>query len=99
NAVDYLLKPISFDRLVDAVSRSERQRRLPTERLANDERLTRLLDWLESHQGTDSAATPAPSTSNYLRQLSIPFRDRILLVSVDRIASAEIAEGITRLHI
>ncbi len=35
----------------------------------------------------------------YMRQISIPYRDRILVIPVHRLISAEINEGITRLCI
>ena len=99
NAVDYLLKPISSERLEEAVSRSERQRTVSEERGANDARLSRLLDWVESHQAPQGSQAVGQTGHAYLRQISIPIRDRILIVSVDRIIAAEISEGITRLHL
>jgi len=35
----------------------------------------------------------------YVDQLSIPYRDRILIVPVEKLVSIEISEGITRVHI
>jgi two-component system LytT family response regulator len=98
NAVDYLLKPISTERLEDAVSRSERVRKVQSERKANDQRLARLLDWLEA-QEAPAEADHRGTSHQFLRQISIPYRDRILIVPVERIISAEIVEGITRLHL
>lgn len=98
SAVDYLLKPISKDRLAEAVSRARRMRHGPATRSFKEARLERLFDWLETHeQSGESAATEEPR--EYLRQLSIPYRDRILLISVDRVLSAEINEGITRIFV
>ncbi|HEX7070590.1 MAG TPA: LytTR family DNA-binding domain-containing protein, partial [Rhodothermales bacterium] len=98
NAVDYLLKPISSERLENAVARSERMRSVPSERRANDQRLARLLDWLET-QDRPSESDHRPPPQQYLRQISIPYRDRILIVPVERIISAEISEGITRINL
>ena len=96
NAVDYLLKPISRERLDDALARAERL--TPETRQDNDERLSRLLDWVEA-QAAPAASQPAAAPQNFLEQISIPYRDRILIVSVDRLVSAEINEGITRLFV
>lgn len=97
NAVDYLLKPVSVDRLEEAVSRSERVRQVPGERLENDARLSRLLDWIEAQGEAPRATGDKPHA--HLKQISIPYRDRILVVPVERIVSAEINEGITRLFL
>ena len=98
NAIDYLLKPISVERLEDAVSRTERLKRVPAERKENEERLARLLDWLDAQ--SESPAPPAsPSSRGFVKQISIPYRDRILVAPADRIVSAEINEGITRLYL
>lgn len=102
NAVDYLLKPVSKDRLTQAVDRASRIKNGPQGRRASDERLEKLLDWLDAQeeQKTQSADPPAKeSKTDYLRQLSVPYRDRILLIPVDRLVSAEISEGITRINV
>ncbi len=90
NAVDYLLKPIARERLEEAVGRVERRQGAPGVR---DERIDRLLAWLDTRAETPPAAE-AP-----LRQLSIPYRDRILLVPVEDIVAIEIHEGITRVYV
>ena len=98
NAVDYLLKPISRERLDDAIARAERLRQTPQTRQDNDDRLAKLLDWMEE-QAAASQAQPAEKPQHFLEQISIPYRDRILIVSVERLVSAEINEGITRLFV
>jgi two-component system LytT family response regulator len=98
NAVDYLLKPISKERLDDAVARAERLRRTPETRRDNNERLAKLLDWVEDQAAAERPRPPA-KPQHFLEQLSIPYRDRILIVSVDRLVSAEINESITRLFV
>ena len=98
NAVDYLLKPISKQRLNEAVVRAEKLQIASAGDNSDDEHIVRLLDWLE-----DQATKPNQSSSNpgepYIRQLSIPYRDRILIVPIDKLVSVEISEGITRLYV
>lgn len=95
NAVDYLLKPIDKNRLGQAVDRAVRLVGAPEERSAVDDRFERLLDWLEKEE---TAKRPKPeSTDEYIRQLSVPFRDRILVIPSERIFAAEVQDGITRL--
>lgn len=94
NAVDYLLKPIDKDRLAQAVAKAERLVGMPEERSVNDDRFERLLDWLEDEQIESSPKEPA---AEHIRQLSVPYRDRLLVIPVERIFSAEVQDGITRL--
>jgi two-component system, LytTR family, response regulator len=96
NAVDYLLKPISRDRLEDAVKRVERLRAAPESKVTFDSRLAKLLDWLD---GDQTPVAQAPTSREVLRQISVPYRDRILLVPVEQLISAEIHDGITRLYV
>lgn len=92
NAVDYLLKPISRERLQDAVERARRAR-LGSDSLTDTNRkLDELLRWLEAQDDPENEDEPPES----VRQLSVPYRDRILLIPIERILSAEIDEGITR---
>jgi len=95
NAVDYLLKPVDKNRLNQAVARAERLVGAPDERSAVDDRFERLLDWLEKEESAKRPKTE--STGEHIRQLSVPFRDRILVVPVERIFAAEVQDGITRL--
>lgn len=97
NAVDYLLKPISRERLAEAVDRAAKAARRPSDRRANDERLDLLLEWLHANEGKNPVE--ASGQRGQLRQISVPYRDRILLIPVDRVISAEINEGITRIFV
>ena len=100
NAVDYLLKPIDKKRLQEAVSRAERLRLPAEEGGKEDHRLNKLLDWLNDQSKLDgSDDAEKESEQRYMRQISIPYRDRILVIPVDRLVSAEINDGITRLCI
>ncbi|MFW5972939.1 MAG: LytR/AlgR family response regulator transcription factor [Bacteroidota bacterium] len=94
NAVDYLLKPISRERLQQAVDRVERMKSTK-EQAVLDDRMSHLLDWLEREE----TPSRAPSRTETLRQISVPFRDRILLIPVQDLISAEIHDGITRLYV
>lgn len=95
NAVDYLLKPIGRERLDEAVSRAVRLRSSSQSRSNFDDRMTRLLDWLER----DDASPGAQPRDEILRQISVPYRDRILLIPVQDLITAEIHDGITRLYV
>lgn len=89
SAVDYLLKPIREDRLAAAIERAERLAERP--RLADD-RLADLLEFLDRQAGTRASA-------DHLRQLSIPGADRLTIVPVERLLSAEVEDGIVRLYV
>ena len=99
NAVDYLLKPVSQQRLEQAVERAERLASAPKAMKVREEQIGQLLDWLDARASVDEKESDKKAASEYLKQISIPFRDRILIVPVERLVSAEISEGITRLNI
>jgi two-component system LytT family response regulator len=96
NAVDYVLKPVTSERLEETVRRAENLSTTPSGRQMDEEKLGRMLDWIDA-QATEGA--PTGNESTYVKQLSIPYRDRILVTPVERIISIEISEGITRLYV
>ncbi len=98
NAIDYLLKPVSKERLEEAVSRAESRRRSPQRRSDQEERLSKLLDWLDEQALPSKSGQVAP-TQEYARQISVPYRDRILVIPVGKVISAEISEGVTRVYV
>ncbi|MBO6576030.1 MAG: response regulator transcription factor [Rhodothermales bacterium] len=96
NAVDYVLKPVSNERLEETLRRAERLSKVPSDREEQEQKLGKLLDWMDA-QAEKTAKGGDEST--YVKQLSIPYRDRILVTPVERIISIEISEGITRLYV
>ncbi len=101
NAVDYLLKPIDKQRLEESVKRAEQLSKAADSKTAEDSRLNKLLEWLDKQEEAteDKAPEEGKEDRSYMRQISIPYRDRILVVPVNRLVSAEINDGITRLCI
>jgi len=96
NAIDYLLKPIEEPRLAETIRRVE-ARRAAGEDAQHDvqERLAELLEYLD-RQGMPEPEAPA-SHHEYLHQLSVPGKDRLLIVPVEQLLSAEVHDGITPL--
>lgn len=101
NALDYLLKPVTQERLNHAIARVERLRQAPEMRRTIEEQLARLLDWLDADATPPRPAKPATTTATaeYMRQISIPVRDRVLVIPVERLVSAEVVDGITRVYV
>ena len=94
NAIDYLLKPVPADRLKEALERIHRSKGKSEE---HEDRLAKLLEWMDS-KALAGSGVPAAS-GEWLEQLSIPYRDRILIIPISHVVSVEIAEGITRVYI
>ncbi len=94
NAVDYLLKPVPSDRLKEAL---ERAHRIIGQTEPQDDRFGKLLEWMDAN-AMNQAESPS-SSEDWLEQLSIPYRDRILIIPIPDVVSIEISEGITRVYI
>ena len=88
NAVDYLLKPIEAERLAQAVERARKRAD------DDDDRLAHLLETLDA-----DASAPRERSAEPIRQLSIPARDRLVIVQADDILAAEVSDGITNLFV
>jgi two-component system LytT family response regulator len=96
NAVDYVLKPVTRERLEETVRRAEKLAASDDGKKSDEDKLGRLLDWIDAQAESE---TPSGDKTTYVKQLSIPYRDRILVTPVERIISIEISEGITRLYV
>jgi len=107
NAVDYLLKPVARERLEKSLDRAEARastRRRddeepagvvpPASEQSSDERLARLLDWLDARAPSERPARPAER----LRQISVPHRDRLVILPIEAVVSIEVQDGITRIY-
>lgn len=88
NAVDYLLKPIEADRLGQAVERARHRAEDDADRLGT------LLEQLDADASPQREVSEEP-----IRQLSIPARDRLLVVQAEEILAAEVNDGITNLFV
>jgi len=98
NAVDYLLKPISKERLAEAVRRARRIQIAQEDSGGIDEKLKKLIEWVAAHDEFEHSEDEL-EPKEYIRQLSVPYRDRILLIPINQVISAEINEGITRIFV
>lgn len=99
NAVDYLLKPIPKDRLGIAIERAEKLCVKPESKEKSEDRMARLLDWMDAQSVVGTELDSFYEAEEPLQQLSIPYRDRILIIPIERLVSIEISEGITRVFI
>lgn len=95
NAIDYLLKPIDEERLQQSIQRVSDLQKVPEDKVGQQERLAELLEFLDAKTTTQPARS---STKDYLSQFSVPGHDRLIIVPVDDLISAEVHDGITRLY-
>lgn len=94
NAVHYLMKPIDPAQLEESIERAEKLRRAPDKKDLDEEKIAKLLDWLESQeQSEQESAKPA---SGYVTQITIPHRDRLLITPTRQIVAIEVQDNITR---
>jgi len=95
NAADYLLKPIEEDRIAENIARIEERFSASDARTSTEDRLAELLEYLDRESTT--AGSPS-AKQDYVQQLSIPGKDRMIIVPVSDLLSAEVQDGITRLY-
>ena len=95
NAIDYVLKPVTQSRLLQSVLRAEDH----TQRQRSADRLGNLMEWLDSQALTTNASKKEPRQEDYLQQISVPGRERTLIVSTEHLMAAEVNEGLTRLTV
>lgn len=98
HAIDYLLKPVTRNRLTAAIERAESLRQKEADPVDRN-RIDRLLDWFEARQEKERATDATGASKKLLKRLSIPYRDRTLVVQIDRMIAAEIVDGLTRVTI
>jgi len=95
NAADYLLKPIEEGRIAESIARIEERFSDSDDRTSTEDRLAELLEYLDRQSMGESA----PSVKqDYIQQISIPGKDRMIIVPVSDLLSAEVQDGITRLY-
>lgn len=95
NATDYLLKPIEEDRIAESIARIEDRLSDSDVGTSTEDRLGELLEYLDRQ----SIGEISPRVKqDYVQQLTIPGKDRIIVLPVDTMLSAEVQDGITRLY-
>ena len=95
NAADYLLKPIGEGRIAESIARIEERFSRGDAQTSRENRLAELLEYLDRQ----SIGAHSPSAKqDYVQQLSIPGKDRMIILPVSDLLSAEVQDGITRLY-
>ncbi|MBL7979474.1 MAG: response regulator transcription factor [Bacteroidetes Order II. Incertae sedis bacterium] len=98
NALHYLLKPVDQLQLADSIERAEKLRKMPEKKEIDQAKISKLLDWLEVQEMTKtSPPTRKAVTETYVSQISVPHRDRLIIVPVRQIVSIEVQDNLTRL--
>ena len=98
NAIDYLLKPISRDRLSESIERAHRAFHAAESGRIRASKLDRLMAWIDD-QPKAGAPDEDDTETRPVSHVSVSFRDRILLIPVERVISVEIVNGITRVFV
>ncbi|GAB5519698.1 MAG: LytTR family transcriptional regulator DNA-binding domain-containing protein [Rhodothermales bacterium] len=98
NALDYLTKPIGRDRMAQSLRRIGAT--LENDRLRDEQqrRLDALMTWMNTQQPDAPSSTETPAQAP-LTKLSIPHRDKLLLIDAGDIVSAEVTDGVTKLYV
>ena len=95
NAADYLLKPIEEGRIAESIARIEKRFSDGDARTSTEDRLAELLEYLDRQSMGESVPS---AKQDYIQQISIPGKDRMIIVPVSDLLSAEVQDGITRLY-
>lgn len=95
NAADYLLKPIAEERIAESISRVEEMSSEDDLVVTREDRLADLLEFLDKQSMGGELASPK---RDYVQQLSIQGKDRLIVLPVADLLSAEVQDGITRLY-
>ncbi len=95
NATDYLLKPVDEARIEESISRIEAWSDDGKAGASAEDRLAELLEYLDRQS---FAEAPSHPKQGYVQQLTIPGKDRLIVLPVVDLLSAEVQDGITRLY-
>ncbi len=95
NASDYLLKPIAEQRIAESIERVEELSSDGSHMGTREDRLADLLEYLDKQSMSGGSASPK---HDYVQQLSIPGKDRLIVLPIADLLSAEVQDGITRLY-
>lgn len=97
NALDYLTKPISRERMAQSLQRVADATAHSQLRIEQQKRLDAMLAWMATQEA--STAPSAEATLPTLTKISIPHRDKLLLIDTADVVSAEVTDGVTKLYV
>ncbi|MEM6646988.1 MAG: LytTR family DNA-binding domain-containing protein [Bacteroidota bacterium] len=97
NALDYLTKPIGRERMAQSLQRVSAALAHDRLRTEQQKRLDAMMAWMEAQE--QAAAPAAGAGLPTLTKISIPHRDKLLLIDTADVVSAEVADGVTKLYV
>ncbi|MEM1095464.1 MAG: LytTR family DNA-binding domain-containing protein [Bacteroidota bacterium] len=97
NALDYLTKPISRERMAQSLQRVADALSHAHLRMEQQKRLDAMVAWMAAQEAPPLPASDA--TLPALTKISIPHRDKLLLIDTADIVSAEVTDGVTKLFV